>query len=173
MMSPDLFKRAIMQDCTGKEATLNLVAITLNQTGYVQRHCGLFNTQEKARNTRNALQLSQSMATISNEQSTEAAKHKMEKQLEYRALAPVALDRLQTKNDDLNKITKKEIPSIMLSVFLVLDDNTIKKDLLMGPFVKCYEKSRTKIPFLVWRTAMMSQSIPTATTDTSMSLAAR
>jgi hypothetical protein len=56
------------------------------------------------RKLRNALQLSQSMVTLSNEHSTEAAQKKIEKQLEYRALAPMALSRLEKKNGELNKI---------------------------------------------------------------------
>jgi hypothetical protein len=66
MMAPDLSKSAIMQDCAGDRATLNLSARKLNQTGYVQRHYGLVNTEDKVRKLRNALQLSQSMTTIVN-----------------------------------------------------------------------------------------------------------
>jgi hypothetical protein len=64
MKPPDLSKRTIMQDCAGNGATLNLAARKLNQTGYVQRHCGLVNTEDKVRKMRNALHLSQSMAKI-------------------------------------------------------------------------------------------------------------
>jgi hypothetical protein len=64
---------------------------------------------------------------------------------------------------DLSKITKKEILSIMFSAFLVLDDNKMKKDILMDAFVKCYEKSPTKINFLVWLTATTSQATPADT----------
>jgi hypothetical protein len=73
-----------------------------------------------------------------------------------------ALSRLQTKNGELNKITKKEILSIVFSVFLVSDDDKTKKDLLMDAFMKCYEK-RTKTPFLVWRTATTSHATTAAT----------
>jgi hypothetical protein len=88
-------------------------------------------------------------------------------------LAPAALGRLQTKNGKFNKNKKKEIPSIMFSVFLVLDDDKMKKDILMDAVMKCYEKSPTNIPFLVWRTTTTSQSILTATSYTSTSPAAR
>jgi hypothetical protein len=69
--------------------------------------------------------------------------------MEYHALALSALTRLHTKNGDLNKITKKEILSIMFSVFLVLDNDKMKHDLLMDTFMKCYEKIPTnnKDPF--------------------------
>jgi hypothetical protein len=88
-------------------------------------------------------------------------------------LAPAALNRLQTKNGELNKIIKKEILSIMLSVFLVLDDDKMNKDILMDAFMKCYEKSPTKIPFIVWRTATTSKATATATSATSTTPAAR
>jgi hypothetical protein len=163
MTAPALSKRAIMQDCAGNGSTLNLTARKLNQTGYAQLQCGLFNTEDKVRKLRKALQLSQSIATISNEQITEEAQKKIENQLEYCALAPVALSRLQTKNGELNKIKKKDIIYIMFSLFLVLDNNKIKKDILMDAFMQCYEKSPTKIPFLVWLTATKLQASPAAT----------
>jgi hypothetical protein len=95
MTVPDLSKRAIMKDCAGNGATLNLAVRKLNQTGYVQRHCGLVNTEVKVRKLKNALQLSQSMATITNGQCSERSQQRVEKQLEYRTLAPVALEKLK------------------------------------------------------------------------------
>jgi hypothetical protein len=44
MTAPYLSKRAILKECAGNGATLNLAARKLNQTGYMQRHCGLVNT---------------------------------------------------------------------------------------------------------------------------------
>jgi hypothetical protein len=67
MTSPDLSKRSVMQDCAVKRATLNLATRKLNQTGHVQHQCGLVNMEDKVPKLNNALQLSQSMATISNE----------------------------------------------------------------------------------------------------------
>jgi hypothetical protein len=113
MTAPELSKRAIIKDCAGNGARLNLAARKLNQTGYVQRHCGLVNTEVKVRNLKKSLQLSQSMATITNGQCSERAQQRFEKQLEYRTLAPVALEKLKGKNVELNKITKNEILSIM------------------------------------------------------------
>jgi hypothetical protein len=49
MTAPDLSKRAIVNDCAGNGATLNLAARKLNQTVYVQRHCGLVNMDVKVR----------------------------------------------------------------------------------------------------------------------------
>jgi hypothetical protein len=54
----------------------------------------------------------------------------------------------------------------MYSVFLVLDDDKKLKDLLPENIMNCYEKSPTKIPFLVWRTATTSQATPAATAPT-------
>jgi hypothetical protein len=113
MTAPDLSKRAIMKDCAGNWATLNLTARKLNQTGYLQHRCGLVNTEVKVRKLKNALQLSQSMAKITNGQSSERAQQIVEKQLEYRTLAPVTLETLKGKNGELDKITKNEILSIM------------------------------------------------------------
>jgi hypothetical protein len=60
----DLTKRSIMGDCDGNGDTMNLVARKLNQTGYIQRHCGLVNTEEKVRKLQNQLQLSDSIASM-------------------------------------------------------------------------------------------------------------
>jgi hypothetical protein len=65
MAAPDLSKMAIMQDCAGNRATLNLAVRKLNTTGYVQHHCGLVNTDDNVMKLKIALQLSQSMDTIS------------------------------------------------------------------------------------------------------------
>jgi hypothetical protein len=82
MNASDLYKRAIMKDCDGNGATLNLAARKLNQTGCVQCHCGLVNTEVQVRKLKNALQISQSIATITNGQCSERAQHIVEKQLE-------------------------------------------------------------------------------------------
>jgi hypothetical protein len=82
MTAPDLSKRAIMKECAGNGAMLNLTARKLNQTGYVHRHCGLVHTEVKVRKLKNALQLSQYMATITNGQCSESAQQRVEKQLE-------------------------------------------------------------------------------------------
>jgi hypothetical protein len=71
-----------MKDCAGNGATLNLAARKLNQTGYVQRHYGLVNTEMKVRKLKNALQLSKSMATITNGQCSDRSQQRVEKQLE-------------------------------------------------------------------------------------------
>jgi hypothetical protein len=81
MTAPDLSNRSVMQDCEGNGATLNLAARKLNQKGYIHHHCGLVNTEDKVRKLKNALQLSQSMATISNEQINDAAQKKIELQV--------------------------------------------------------------------------------------------
>jgi hypothetical protein len=100
MTTPDLSTCTIMQDCARNGATRNLAMRKLNQTGYVQCHCGLVNTEDKARKLRKALQLSQSMTTISNEQRTDAEQKKIKKQLAYRVLAQAALSRPQKKNGE-------------------------------------------------------------------------
>jgi hypothetical protein len=83
MTAPDLSKRAIMQDCAGNGATLNLAVRKLNAMGYVHHHCGLVNTDDKVRKLKNALQLSQSMATISNQQTSDTVQKKIDTQMAY------------------------------------------------------------------------------------------
>jgi hypothetical protein len=77
MTAPDLSKSSGMQDCACNVATINLVTRKLNQTGYIQRHFGLGNTEDKVQK--------------------------------------------------LTKITKKEISSIIFSVFLILEEEKNKK----------------------------------------------
>jgi hypothetical protein len=79
----------------------------------MQHNCELVNTELRIRKLKNALQLSQSMAAITNGQCSERSQQRVERKLEYRTLAPVALENLKGKNYELNKITKNEILSIM------------------------------------------------------------
>jgi hypothetical protein len=148
----DLSKRAIMKGCAGNGATLNLATRKLNQTGYVQHNCGLANTEVKVRKLKKALQLSQSMATITNGQSSEISQQRVEKQLEYRTLAPVALEKLKGKNGELNKITKNKILSIMYFYFLIVGNDKKNKPLVLTAFMHCYLKAPEAIPCCVWCT---------------------
>jgi hypothetical protein len=141
MTDPDLSTRAIMKECAGNGATLKFAVRKLNQIGYVQRHCRLVNIGVKVRKLKSALQLSQSMATITNGQSSERAQHIVEKQLEYRTLAPVALEKLKGQNWELNKITKNEILSVMYFYFLILGNDKKNKPLVLAAFVHCYLKA--------------------------------
>jgi hypothetical protein len=148
MTAIDLSKRAITKDCAGNGATLNLDTRKLNQTTYVHRHCGLVNTEAKVRKLKNALQLSQSMATLTNGQSSERAQQRVEKQLEYRTVVPVALEKLEGENGELNKIIKNEILSIMYFYFLVLGNDKKNKPLVLAAFMHCYLKAPEKSLFV-------------------------
>jgi hypothetical protein len=152
MTAPDLSKRAIMKDCAGNGATLNLATRKLNQIVYVQHHCGLVNTEVKVRKLKNALHLSQPMATITNGKCSERSQQRVEKQLDYRTLAPVLLEKLKGKNGELNKITKNEILSIMYFYFLILGNDKNNKPLVLSAFIHCYFKAPEKILFRVWYT---------------------
>jgi hypothetical protein len=139
-----------MKDCAGNGETINLGARKLNQTGYLQRHCGLVHTEVKVRKLKNALQLSQSIAKITNGQFSERSQQRVEKQLEYCILAPVALEKLKGKNGELNKITKNENLSIMYFYFLILGNDKKSKHLVLAAFMHCYLKAPENIPFRVW-----------------------
>jgi hypothetical protein len=152
MTAPDLSKRAITTECAGNGATLNLAARKLNQTGYVQRHCGLISTEMKVRKLKNTLQLSQSMATLTKGQSSERSQQRVENQREYRILAPVALEKLKGKNGELNKITRNEILSIIYFFFLILGNNKNNKPLFLAAFMHFYLKAPQNIPSRVFCT---------------------
>jgi hypothetical protein len=64
-------------------------------------------------------------------------------------LSPAALSKLQSKKGDPWKITKKEIMSILYSVFLTLDVNTKKKDYLFEAHMRPINKDPTKMAFQV------------------------
>jgi hypothetical protein len=152
MTAPDLSKRAIIKDCAGNGATINLTARKPKQTGYVQHHCGIINMEVEVRMLKNALQLSQSMATIKNGQCSERPQQNVEKQLEYHTLAPVALEKMQGKNGELNKITKNKILSMIYFYFLIWGNDKKNKPLVLAAFMHCYLKAPEKIPFHVWCT---------------------
>jgi hypothetical protein len=94
------------------------------------------------------------MATISNEQSNDPAQKKIKLQVICRALAPYALTKLAAKDGNPAKITKKEILSILFSVFLTLEEEKNKKEILVEIFMKQIDKDPTKIPFEVVRPIM-------------------
>jgi hypothetical protein len=135
-----------MQDCTGNGATLNLAAQNLNHMGYILHHCGIINTL--------------SMATISNELSKDAAQKKIELQAMYHVIAPSALNKLTAKDGNPTKITKKEILSILFSVFIILEEEKNKKEILVAILMKQIDKDPTKIPFEVVRPVATVSEIP-------------
>jgi hypothetical protein len=64
-------------------------------------------------------------------------------------LAPLALEKLKGKNDELNKITKNEILSIVYFYFLILGNDKKNKPLVLAAFMHCYLKAPENIPFRV------------------------
>jgi hypothetical protein len=100
------------------------------------------------------------MATISNEQSNEAAQKKIELQVMYRARASSALTKLAAKSDNPAKITKKEILSILFSVFLILEEEKKLKYILVEILMKQIDKDTTKIPFEVARPVATVPAMP-------------
>jgi hypothetical protein len=86
------------------------------------------------------------MATISNDQSNDNAQMKIELQAMYRAIAPSTLTNLAVKSGKPTKITKKEIVSVIFSVFLILEEEKHKKEILVEILMKQIDKDPTKIP---------------------------
>jgi hypothetical protein len=148
--APDLTNRSIMGDCAGNGATMNLAARKLNQTGYIQCHCGLVNTEEKVRRLQNQLQLSDSITIINKEHDNdnESGQNRIKVQSTYSEVALVAIRKLKSKNGDATKLTKKEILAILFFVFHTLEDDKKKKDVLVAVLSHHTRKDQTKLPCL-------------------------
>jgi hypothetical protein len=67
------------------------------------------------------------MATFAKERTHEAAENKIEMQIAHHAMVPTPLPKLQNKGRDPTKVTKKEIMSILYSVFCTLEEEKKKK----------------------------------------------
>jgi hypothetical protein len=126
--APDLTRRSIVGDCADNGATMNLAARKLNNTGDIQHHCGLENTEEKVRKLQNQLQLSDSIVAIIKEHDNEASQKRIKVQSMHSEVVPVAIQRLKANNGDATKLTKKEILAILFFVFHTLEEDKKKKD---------------------------------------------
>jgi hypothetical protein len=111
---------------------MNLDARKLNQTGYIQRHYGLVNTEEKVRKLQNQLPLRDSIVIINKEHDNEASQKIIKVQLTYTEVSPVAIRKLKAKNGDATKLTKKEILDILFFVFRTIVEDKKKKDVLVS-----------------------------------------
>jgi hypothetical protein len=63
-------------------------------------------------------------------------------------VAPVATQKLKTKNGDATKLTKKEILAILFFIFHTLKDDKNKKDVIAAVFIHSAIKDQTKLPCL-------------------------
>jgi hypothetical protein len=78
----------------------------------------------------------------------------------YRALALSVLTKLTVKDGNPTKITKKEILSILFSVFLILEEEKNKKEILVEILMKQIDKDPTKIQFEVVRPVATVPAMP-------------
>jgi hypothetical protein len=81
----------------------------------------------------------------------EEAQKKVELQIAYRELPPAVLIKLQSKNGDPSKRTKKEIVCIIYSLFLALQKDKNKKYVLVDVLLMRFTKDPTKPHFCVRR----------------------
>jgi hypothetical protein len=93
-----------MGEFAGNGTNMNLSDCKLHQTGYIQRHCGLVNNQEKVRKLQIQLQLSDSIAIINKEHDNEAPQKRIKVQSTYNEVAPVAIRKLKAKNCGATKL---------------------------------------------------------------------
>jgi hypothetical protein len=135
-----------------------LAAQKSSHEGYIQRHCGLVNTEAKVKKLKKVLLLSESMVEIAKEH--EAAQKKIRQHITYHTMAPAAVSKLETTNGDTTKVTKKELLSILACVFHALEDDKKKKDVLVEYLMKLAEKEPTKLPCLVIPAPRAPQAVP-------------
>jgi hypothetical protein len=98
-----------MRDCARNVVQLNKATRKLDQSGYIQRQCGIVNTELKVKKLKNSLQLSQSMVTTEKDHDNEAAQKRVDIQSTYRSLAPAEVCKLESEGSIGSKIIKKEI----------------------------------------------------------------
>ena len=113
----DLTMREIMKDAGGEGATLKLAKRKLDRAGYINAHCNRANALERIKRLKQGAQLASSIAAISEADRAEKSANKAKNDAALLALAPAALEKLEKKEWDCEKITKKEIISIAWRVY--------------------------------------------------------
>ena len=131
--SPSAFtKRAMLRDAKGEGAKLKLAARKLDALGHIKSHSSIANDPDCLRKLQNQLQLSELIAAIERDTKAEETLKKDEDLKERRALGPQAMKKLADKKLRTEKLTKKEICTILV-VYCSEDINwnSMKKDALI------------------------------------------
>jgi hypothetical protein len=106
---------------------MNLATRKLNNLGYTKSCGGMQNDPESLRRLKNKLELYQLLATIAllEQRGDHQAKDTID--MELRALATAAKDKLMVKGNDVCKLTKKEMCALLLFYFAVKEDINKKR----------------------------------------------
>jgi predicted GIY-YIG superfamily endonuclease len=111
----------IMSYAHGDVATMKLTTRKLANLGYVNSYGGIQNDPERIHRLTNGMEFTQSLAVITVLEQQDVAQTKAALVEELRAMSPAAKIKLIQKNN-VSKLTKKDIVSLLLTWFVVKED---------------------------------------------------
>jgi hypothetical protein len=117
---------SIMRYAHDDGVMMKFVAWKLDNLGCVKSHGGMQNDPERLHRLTNRVEFSQSLAAIAVLEHQDAVQVKVALVEELRTMAPAAKIKLLQNNNDVSKLTKKEILSLLLTWFVVKENRNKK-----------------------------------------------
>jgi hypothetical protein len=118
----DLRKCSITSHAHGAGATLKLVTQKIDDLRYVKSYDSMHNDPEWLHRSRDRVEFSQLLTVIAVLEQQDVVQAKVVLAKELRAMAPSTKIKLLQNNNDVSKLTKKKIMSLLLTWFAVKDD---------------------------------------------------
>ena len=134
----DLTVREIMRDCGGIGAIKKLAKRKLDAAGFINSDCCEANGPERTKRLKQALQLASSMAEIEAVIAAEAQVHAHEEDEKAQVAAPIALQKLRSRQMDFAQLYVPELRAIAKHYFLLKDKLTGKKATVVAAVVKLH-----------------------------------
>ena len=115
-------KREIMRDAGGNGANTKLAARKLDQMGFYKSHSGLTNSEDVMARRKNQFMLAKSVGEIEKFGVDAAQEKKLAAESSLLEMAPAAKTKLAAKNNDVAKLTKKEICALLMACYATTVD---------------------------------------------------
>ena len=121
-------KRTIMRDTGANGANMKLAARKLDHMGFYKSHLGLTNSEDVMEKRKNQFMLAKSVGEIQKFGVDAAQKKKSTAESSLLYMAPGAKTKLATNDNDVAKLTKKEICALLMACYATtVDENKYAK----------------------------------------------
>ena len=117
-----LSKRDIMRDAGGKCTNIKLAHRKLDMMGFFKLHSVLINSEDAVERKTNQVMLVKSVAVIQKDKADTARKKKSTAESSLWEMVLAAKIKLAAKDNDANKITKKEICALLMACYTTVAD---------------------------------------------------
>ena len=116
----DITKRNIMRKVGGTGASIKLGKRTLDNLGYIKSQCCFPNDQQRIEKLERQARLAASIEEIKEYNDRKKKEEQVAASEAMLTGCPESLKKLKDKGGDLTKITKKEIVSILFTVYRIV-----------------------------------------------------